>query len=196
MIATAVLVAIPGPTVLLVTSVAIRSGTRAGLTAVAGGTSAAAVYVAVIVAGLTSFVALINDWFVTLRWLGVAYLAYLGVQAWRGAASSEAPAGSGSSARRSFAQGFLTTLTNPKLLLFLTAFLPQFVDPDAPLLPQFLLLGVSFVVLLGVLDSCWVLAAAAAGARLKSPRVRRYCDRLAGSLLLAGAAYLALERRT
>jgi threonine/homoserine/homoserine lactone efflux protein len=196
-IATAALVAIPGPTVLLVTSVALRRGPRAGLTAVAGSTSAAAAYVAVIVAGLTPLVALLSDAFGVLRWLGVAYLVYLGVQAWRGSdARGDAAPDPRGAALRSFGQGFLTTLTNPKLLLFLTAFFPQFVDPSAPLLPQFLLLGVSFVVLLGALDACWVLAASAAGARLRSPIVRRYCDRAAGSLLLAGAAYLALERRS
>jgi len=195
-IATAVLVAIPGPTVLLVTSVALRRGTRAGLTAVAGSTSAAAIYVAVIVAGLTPLVALLSDGLGALRWLGVAYLVYLGVQAWRGGEPrADATPDLHGAALRSFAQGFLTTLTNPKLLLFLTAFFPQFVDPNVPLLPQFLLLGVSFVALLGALDSCWVLAASAAGARLRSPRIRRYCDRLAGSMLLTGAAYLALERR-
>lgn len=196
-IATAVLVAIPGPTVLLVTSIALRRGTRAGLTAVAGSTSAAALYVAIIVAGLAPLVALVGESFAVLRWIGVAYLVYLGVRAWfgRDTASVSLPATSAAAAR-SFGQGFLTTLTNPKLLLFLTAFFPQFVDPVAPLLRQFLILAISFVLLLGALDTCWILVASAAGARLKNPRTRQFCDRLGGSMLLAGAASLAFVRRS
>lgn len=197
-LATVLLIVVPGPTVILVTATSLSRGTRAGLIAVAGSTSAAALQLAVVVAGFASIVTLAGSSFEWIRWAGVVYLIYLGIRAWTGAgsrASAETPAVASSRARRDFARGFVVTLTNPKTLLFLGAFLPQFVDPDLPRLPQLLILAASFLGIAGVLDSVWALAAGRVGTLLESPRSKRLIDRLAGTVLLCAGVALAEARR-
>lgn len=197
--AAAVLILVPGPTVMLVTSTSLRCGVRAGLVAVAGSTSAAALQLSVVVAGLASVVTWLGNYFEWLRWAGVAYLVFLGSRALlrqpsgNEAVAYETPASS--NVARDFSRGFIVTLTNPKTLLFLGAFLPQFVDSEAAPLPQLLVLAVSFLFIAGLLDSAWALAAARVGDSLRSHRARRLVDYVSGSLLLCAGAALALVRR-
>jgi threonine/homoserine/homoserine lactone efflux protein len=162
--ATVVLIAIPGPTVMLVTSITLRRGIRAGLTAVAGSALAAAVCLSIIVAGIASVIAMFREWFVVLRWIGAIYLICLGLRAWLSASPDENSAAMRVSSVIDFGQGFLTTLTNPRTLLFLSAFFPQFIDPALPALGQLLILSATFLVLLAALDTCWVCLASAIGA--------------------------------
>lgn len=197
--AAAVLILVPGPTVMLVTSTSLRCGVRAGLVAVAGSTSAAALQLSVVVAGLASVVTWLGNYFEWLRWAGVGYLVFLGSRALlrqpsgNEAVAYETPASS--NVARDFSRGFIVTLTNPKTLLFLGAFLPQFVDSEAAPLPQLLVLAVSFLFIAGLLDSAWALAAARVGDSLRSHRARRLVDYVSGSLLLCAGAALALVRR-
>jgi threonine/homoserine/homoserine lactone efflux protein len=193
--ATVVLIAIPGPTVMLVTSITLGRGIRAGLTAVAGSALAAAVCLSIIVAGIASVIAMFREWFVVLRWIGAIYLIYLGLRAWLSASPDENSVAMRVSSVRDFGQGFLTTLTNPKTLLFLSAFFPQFIDPALPALGQLLILSATFLVLLAALDTCWVCLASAIGAKLRGERFKRLCDRIGGSILIGAGASLALDRR-
>jgi threonine/homoserine/homoserine lactone efflux protein len=197
--AAAVLILVPGPTVMLVTSTSLRSGPRAGLIAVAGSTTAAAVQLAVVVAGLASAVTVLGDSFEWIRWAGVAYLVYLGLRALLRRTvvedTVEIEIATRSFFLRDFSRGFIVTLTNPKTLLFLGAFLPQFVDATAPPLPQLLLLSVSFLLIAGLLDSAWALLAARIGSSLRTLRGRRLSDRVSGSLLICAGAALAFARR-
>ena len=80
--ATLTLILLPGPTAMLISSKSLRHGVKAGLVAVAGCAFAAAVQLLVVVAGLASVVVFVNDWFEWIRWIGIAYLVYLGVTAW------------------------------------------------------------------------------------------------------------------
>ncbi len=194
--ATSLLVAIPGPTVVLVTSIAIRWGFRAGFTAVLGSTTAAAIYLAVVVAGLASIVAIVGEWFFWIRFIGAVYLIYLGIDAWRSESAGKRPEHRTLSSARSFAKGFAATATNPKMLFFLSAFFPQFIDPAAPLSSQLAILSASFLILLTALDSCWVLLAARIGMGLKSERYSAIGNRIAGTLLIGAGASLALAKRS
>jgi threonine/homoserine/homoserine lactone efflux protein len=198
LIATLALILLPGPTALLVTSKSLSHGVKAGLMAVAGCTLAAAIQLMVVVAGLASVI-FMSDGFEWIRWAGVVYLIYLGARTWLDPAAdaarrAESPAPT--AAYRDFADGFLVTLANPKMLLFHGAFLQQFVDPGKPALYQLLVLAGSFLVIAVILDSLWALLAASLGKLLAERRSRRFAGRIAGSILIGAAAALALMRRS
>jgi homoserine/homoserine lactone efflux protein len=193
--ATALLIAMPGPTAMLVTSTSIRRGTRAGLTAVAGSSTAVIAHLTIVVAGLASVIALVGEWFEWIRWIGAGYLIFLGLRSWFTKASRESKTMRNASSAGDFGRGFLVTLTNPKTLFFLGAFLPQFVDPELPALQQLLTLALTFLVVSAVLDSGWALLAATVGTSLKSPRLERLRDRITGTILIAAGTALALARR-
>ncbi len=198
LIAAAALILLPGPTVMLVTSKTLRRGVNAGLIAVAGSTFAAAIQLIVVVSGLASVVVFVSSWFEWIRWVGVAYLIYLGVQTLLDSISNDACKDehlSSTSGYRDFVDGFVVTLTNPKTLLFLGAFLPQFVDPTVPALPQLLVLAGSFLIVAAVLDSCWALLAARLGKVLAGSRSRKFADRVSGLVLIGAGTTLALIRR-
>jgi threonine/homoserine/homoserine lactone efflux protein len=130
--------------------------------------------------------------------MGVAYLIYLGVSAWLTSAAPspiQPPSRVIAPGLRDGAQGFVVTLTNPKTLLFHGAFLPQFVDPALPALPQMLVLAITFVAIAGLGDSLWALVAARVGSTFASSRARRLIDRVSGSLLIGAGVALATVRR-
>ncbi len=127
---TAVLIIAPGPIVTLVISTGATKGTRAALTTVAGTTTGNVVLLAGIAIGLNWVVAHAGLLFEALRWTGAAYLIWLGIQAWRHAGESGGELKD--TDRRRFLRGLFVALSNPKTIVFFTAFLPQFVDPTLP----------------------------------------------------------------
>ncbi len=192
------LILVPGPTVMLITSKTLRNGVRSGFMTVAGCALAATGQLGVVVAGLASVVIFVSGWFEWIRWAGVAYLVLLGVREWRDAAApdtnrAEHPAPV--MRYRDFADGFVVTATNPKMLLFLGAFLPQFVDPAFPELPQLVILAVSFQVLAALLDVCWVVLTARVGRLFTGHRSRGIAGKVSGSVLILAAVSMALIRR-
>jgi len=139
----------------------------------------------------------VSDWFEWIRWVGVAYLIYLGVRTWlvpAGDAACKGESPSSVTGFRDLADGFLVALTNPKLLLFHGAFLQQFVDRGMPALHQLLVLAGSFLVVAVILDSLWALLAASLGRLLAERGSRRLAGRIAGSVLIGAGAVLALMR--
>ncbi len=192
--ATAVLMLIPGPNVALIVANSVAHGTRFGLLTVAATSSAVVVQLALTVLGATAllnFLAASFDW---LRWIGVAYLIWLGVAAWRAPAVDLAGTSpQARSVRLIYARGFLVCLTNPKTLLFVGAFLPQFVTPGPSASDQLLLLAVTFLAVAVVLDSLWAILAG----RLRALLVMRarLRNRLTGGLLVGAGVGLALARR-
>ncbi len=192
--ATALLMVIPGPNVALIVANSVAHGTRFGLLTVAGTASGVVVQLALTVLGASAaldFLAAGFDW---LRWLGVAYLIWLGIAAWRappvdlGQVRPQAR-----SVRTIYLRGLLVCLTNPKTLLFCGAFLPQFVTPgpDAP--RQLVLLAVTFFVVSTVLDSLWAMLAGRLRAVLAARA--RLRNRLTGGLMIGAGLGLALARR-
>jgi len=146
------------------------------------------------VLGATAVLAFLAASFDWLRWLGVAYLVWLGVTIWRAPAVDLAGTKpQARSARLIFARGFLVGLTNPKTLLFYGAFFPQFITPGPTAADQLLLLAVTFLVVAVVLDSAWALLAG----RLRALLVThvRLRNRLTGGLLMGAGVGLALARR-
>ncbi len=160
-----VLVVVPGPSVLFIVGRALAHGRRAALTSVAGNTTGAALVVVVVALGFGAVAARSGAVFTALKLVGAAYLCYLGVQTFRrrgdlAAAVGASPAGLD---RRLYWQGVLVGATNPKVLVFFAAVLPQFVDAGAgDPTGQMLVLGLLFALIAATLDSVWGLAAGAA----------------------------------
>jgi homoserine/homoserine lactone efflux protein len=191
--ASVVLILIPGPNVALIVSQSLRHGARCGLLTVMGTSAAAFLQLALVVAGTATVLALFAQWFEVLRWIGVAYLVGLGIAVWRAPPKDPAKPARAPRPRAAFLRGFTVSLTNPKTLLFLGAFLPQFAAADRPLLPQLLLLSGTFLAIGVSLDSLWALGAGRARFVFARERLR---NRLTGTILVGAGLGLALARRT
>jgi threonine/homoserine/homoserine lactone efflux protein len=196
-LATTVLILLPGPNVTLLVANSLAHGPRRALITLAGTSSAIALQLVVVVLGMTSVILALATWFEWLRWAGVAYLIYLGIQQWRSAplALDDLEARPTPSWRL-FCQGVLVSATNPKTLLFYAAFFPQFVDPASPPGPQLALLCATFLVIATVLDGAYALLAGRLRPWLRDRRRARLRNRLAGSCLIAAGVGLALARRS
>src|SRR5271166_4529814 len=184
---------IPGPNVALIVANSLRFGVRAGLLTVAGTSAAMVAQLTVASLGVTAIFGALSEAFGVLRWLGVVYLVWLGIRAWRESADDLSKTGP-VSPQATFGRGFFVSLTNPKTLAFYAAFLPQFLVSDAPLGRQMAILSVTFIVVALVIDSGWaVLAERARGLVARFSRAR---NRLTGAVLVGAAVGLALARRT
>jgi len=189
-----VLVAIPGPNVALIVANALARGLRAGLVTVAGTSAAMVVQLALVVAGMATAMTVLAGLFEWLRWIGVAYLLYLGVRAWRAPESDlSGVAPSARPERTAFLRGVLVSLTNPKTLLFYGALLPQFVEPTRPAGPQLVLLAATFVAVAAAGDSLWAVFAGRGRQLLAGRGLLR--NRLTGGALIGAGLGLALARR-
>jgi RhtB (resistance to homoserine/threonine) family protein len=191
----------PGPDVLYIVTNALRSGARAGVVAGLGITSGCFVHVFAAALGVGALLATSATAFTVLKWMGAAYLLWVGVKlllarapqqvADLGAlARSEPPASLG----RVFLGGFWTNVLNPKVAIFFLAFVPQFIAPDAPNKAMaFVLLGVLFNVNSIPVNSGWALAAAWMARRDAVQRGMHWLDRAAGVMFIAFGARLALS---
>lgn len=193
--ASAVLAVIPGPAVGAITSTGLSLGIRAGLLTALGGIAAIVVHMALVVGATASLFLFLDHWMPLIRWIGVAYLIYLGVEAWRGAGKNEGAL----PARRTgpaalFARGFIVNVTNPKALGFIAAFFPQFIDASMPLGQQVALLSASYLIIMGSIDVGWALASGHAHALFQNPVVRKWRGRVSGTVLFGAAAGLASVR--
>ena len=194
-----VTIATPGPTVLLALSNGTRYGVRRSLPGMLGAVASDVILVTAVALGLGALLAASEFWFSALKWLGAAYLAWLGVQLLRSKGGFEVPAADQLNPehgpRQVFMKSFLVAVTNPKGYLFCSALIPQFIDPAASQLPQYLAIGLVFC----AVDFSVMLAYAFVGfkaiAVLKASAVR-WIDRVCGGTLLALAASLALYRRS
>lgn len=193
-LATTFLILIPGPNVSLIVANSIAHGTRYGLLTVAGTTSAIVVQLALTALGLSAMLGVLASWIEWVRWIGVAYLLYLGIRQWNAPPVDLTQTRPQPRSFRAIAlRGFLISLTNPKTLLFYSAFFPQFISPDAPIAPQVAVLSVTFMAIAGVLDCAWaLLAGRARGALTMRGRLR---NRLSGGFLIGAGIGLALAHR-
>lgn len=193
--ASVLLIVVPGPNVALIVANSVAHGARYGLMTVAGTASAMVLQLALVVLGASALLGLLAGLFDWLRWLGVAYLLWLGLRTWRAAASDlSGIAAEPRSAAAIVTRGFLVSLTNPKTLLFYAAFLPQFVSADrGAATDQLLLLSVTFLVVAVLLDAGWALLAGRL--RFLMQARARLRNRLTGGLLMGAGVGLALARR-
>lgn len=192
---------VPGPAVLYVAGQAMRHGAAKAVAANLGILSGNAVWFTASAVGLATLVAFASPVFVAIKWLGAAYLAWLGLCAWRDAVrgTSDAPriAAPVASSKRLWRQGVLLQLANPKAILFFTALLPQFVDPARAVAPQIFVLAVTSIASEFVVLAGYAGLAARGGALLvtRRPRLVRASDAAAGTCLIGAGIGLALAHR-
>lgn len=185
----AILLVIPGPTILLVVSYAIGSGLRAALPAAIGVALGDLTAMTLSLMGLGALLAASATLFTVLKWCGAAYLVWLGIKLWRAGSQFQAVPRSGAPALRMAAHAWLVTTLNPKSLTFFVAFLPQFLDPQGDLVTQMVVFEATFVVLAFVNAFTYAVVASRARGLAASPARVRLMNRLGGSLLIgAGVA--------
>ncbi len=190
---TLVLVLTPGPIVTLVLATGATRGVRAGLITVAGSSVGNALLISGIALGLSLVIqhaAVIFEW---LRWVGAAYLIWLGIQSWRhaGAQAAVAPP----RGHVYFRRGFFAAITNPKTIAFFTAFLPQFIDPALPAGYQLLVMCTVAIAMATVTDCGWAVVAAAGRAYFLRRASVQWLGRVSGLALIGGGIWLSLARR-
>jgi len=196
--ATLILCIIPGPVVTYLVATGIAQGPRAALTGLAGSTSALTLHMILVVAGLAPLLAALGHWTDVLKLIGALYLIFLGVQAWRTPVAShedDLTAPKKLSPRTLYMRGLLISLTNPKTLVFYAAFFPQFIDATKPVLPQTILLAVTFVLLGLISDGTYGVAAGHLAPFIKSPRAQKIRNRMTGTVLTLTGLGLAFTRR-
>lgn len=196
--ASAVLLAIPGPTILLVISYALGHGRRVAGASVAGVALGDFTAMTASMLGLGALLATSALLFTALKWIGAAYLIYLGVKLFRAPvteAGEAAPAtNTAEKPRRIFLHMWLVTTLNPKSILFFVAFLPQFLNTAEPLLPQMVIFEATFLVLATLNATAYALLASLARSQVRRASVQRAVNRIGGSLMV-GAGLLALGWR-
>jgi threonine/homoserine/homoserine lactone efflux protein len=195
-----VAIATPGPTVLLALSNGARFGIRVALYGMLGAMLSDLILIGAVSIGLGAVLAASETAFQILKWIGVAYLLYLGIQLLRTQPKSQddAPQESNLVAvqpYRLFLKCLFVALTNPKGYLFFSAILPQFVNPQAPQSPQYILLALTFA----MIDGLVMLGYASSGARavqlFRTPMAMVWINRLSGGALMTLAGALAFYRR-
>ena len=196
LLASVVVLIVPGPTVSLIIANSLRHGARAGFLNIAGTQMGLAIMLGVLLLGLKTVMTLMGAWFDWIRIAGALYLVWLGFKMMT---AREEPAGVETRARRPLDQGFLwqglgVALSNPKMLLFFGAFIPQFIDATRPYAPQVLLLALTFMALAVLLDGGYAVLAGRAGGWMTG-RLRAAMSVASGAILIGGGIWLALLRR-
>ena len=193
LLATVIVVVVPGPTNTLIVANSVRHGRRAGLLNVAGTQVGLAATVGLVLLGLTSLIAAMGHWFDWVRLAGAAYLIWLGWKLFTdtGAHEETAPR----LPRGGFLiQGMAVELSNPKTLLFFGAFFPQFMDMSRNHTFQVLIMGATAMAVAAVSDSIYALLAARTAQLLTAKRAR-LMSRVSGSVLIGGGLWLAFSRK-
>jgi threonine/homoserine/homoserine lactone efflux protein len=185
---------LPGPVVTLMIANGLRYGTGAALTNILGVQAGLAIVIGVVAVGLTSLMATMGYWFDWVRFAGAAYLVWLGFRLIRAPVEgveldTPPPPPRGGF----FLQGFVVLLSNPKVLVFFGAFIPQFMDMSRDHVSQVTLLGVTFMVIAGMTDAVYALLAGRAR-RFFSARRTRVLSRISGGFMIGGGIWLALTR--
>jgi threonine/homoserine/homoserine lactone efflux protein len=197
--ASAVLLAIPGPTILLVISYALSHGRKVATATVAGVALGDFTAMTASMLGLGALLATSAALFTLLKWVGAAYLIYLGIKLWRapvadGAGDVGETQAPSVKASRIFLHTYAVTALNPKSIIFFVAFLPQFLNLGEPLFLQMLIFELTFLTLATLNATLYGLLAALARNQIRKPQVQRVVNRTGGSLMI-GAGLLALGWR-
>lgn len=189
-------ICMPGPTVLLVTGYALSSGLRTALLSIVGVCLGDCSAMALTFVGLGAVLAASAEVFQAMKWIGAAYLIYLGICMWRAPVTPEGP-GEQAETRplRVIARAFTVNVLHPKGLAFYALFLPQFISQDAPAVPQMLVLGATFLAIAFVVLSGYALTAARLRSFLSRPGARRALNRSGAACLVGAGVYTASLNR-
>ena len=197
--ASAVLLAIPGPTILLVISYALGHGRRVAGASVAGVALGDFTAMTASMLGLGALLATSATLFTALKWIGAAYLVYLGLKLWRAPVAERTVDPDAVPAERPvriFLHTYVVTALNPKSIVFFVAFLPQFIDPARPLLTQMVVFETTFLVLATANAALYALLASSARQTIRRPGIQRAVNRVGGSLMIGAGILAAGWRRS
>jgi homoserine/homoserine lactone efflux protein len=187
----------PGPTMLMTLTNSVNHGPWRALTSLSGALLANFVIMALSALGLGALLAASEVAFTTLKLVGAAYLIWLGVRTFRsGGSALNLGNGQGARGHSLFMQGVLVAASNPKSLLFFTAFFPQFIDPSAPFMPQFLLLSFTFVIGDFVLLGAGAFGVGRVAPWLRQAHIVRLINRACGGLFALLGGLLLFARRS
>ena len=195
--ATLLLCVIPGPVVTYLVAVGIRQGWRDALIGLAGCSTAITIHMVLVVAGLDTLLVALGPWTEFLKFVGAAYIVWLGISAWLAPIVSEG-ADTVSTAHLKpavlYRRGLLVSITNPKTLIFYAAFFPQFVASDRPALPQLVMLALTFITISALSDGTYAIASGHLAPYLKSPRAQIIRNRVTAIVFAITGLTLALAR--
>ncbi len=197
-VASFVIVTIPGPTVLMIVSYALGHGKRAAYAIVAGVALGDFTAMTASMLGLGALLATSSEIFTVVKWIGAAYLIYLGVKLWRVPVSEggEIMAPVEWSRRRVFVNAYVAATLNPKGIVFYVAFFPQFIDTTQSMIGQMTILVPTFVFFGTTNALFYALLASWAKNLIRNPKVQRGVNRVGGGLLVAAGAATMLWRRS
>ncbi|WP_438753239.1 LysE family translocator [Pararhizobium sp. O133] len=198
--ASAIMLAIPGPTILLVISYALGHGRKTAGATVAGVALGDFTAMTASMLGLGALLATSAAIFTVLKWVGAAYLVWLGIKLWRAPIARESADGTMAAPverpLRIFLHTYIVTALNPKSIVFFVAFLPQFLDLSRPLFNQMLIFETTFLVLATINATTYALMASAARKTIRKPKVQAIVNRTGGTLLVGAGLLTAGLRRT
>ena len=193
----AILIAVtPGPGAVLSMSTSMRYGYWSALTAILGLQAAILVHLAIVAIGFGALLAASETGFSVVKFIGAAYLIWLGVQKWRSPPLSVDAETVPVRRRGLFFQGLLVNLTNPKAIIFIGALVPQFIDPGRSQVEQYLLIAATLCLTDIVVMSAYALAAGRLGSWLHDPKAIRLQNRAFGGLFISAGTLLALSSRS
>jgi len=183
----------PDTSQLLIVSNAMKHGLRRSLWVIAGDLSANTFQMTAAAFGLAAAIATSAQAFGWIKWLGVAYLLWIGLRLMLSRAAL-GPGAAARSARRTrlFRMGFVTSMTNPFAVVFFAALFPQFIDPGAAVLPQLVILGATYLFVDGLTLVLWGWAGARVAARLSNLSMAGI-NRISGGLMIGAAALLGFR---
>jgi threonine/homoserine/homoserine lactone efflux protein len=195
--ATAVLLVMPGPTILLVASYALGRGMRAALPMAVGVALGDFTAMTLSMLGLGALLATSALLFTALKWLGAAYLIWLGIRLWRaGDALHAMPTDEAAAPSRMLGHAWIVTALNPKSITFFVAFLPQFIDPHGDFWSQMLVFEATFVTLAFLNAAAYAVVASRTRRFVRSPRAVGIFNRIGGSLLIGAGLATATMRNS
>jgi threonine/homoserine/homoserine lactone efflux protein len=196
-IASAILVAIPGPTVLLVVSYALGHGRKYALATTIGVALGDLTAMTASMLGLGVLLAASAELFTAVKWIGAAYLIYLGFRLWRAPAVDPDAVTTGNDLHtgRIMAHAYAVTTLNPKSIIFFVAFVPQFIDPHAASVSQIAIFEATFVGLAAANALGYALLASGARRAIRKPSVQRAVNRTGGALLMGAGVFAAAWKK-
>jgi len=180
----------PDTSQLLIISNALRHGVKRSLATIAGDLSANTIQMTLAAFGLTALIAANANALWIVKWLGVAYLVWIGVKLLLSKPQADRP--SAAPAGRLFRQGFITSSANPYAVVFFAALFPQFIDAAVPVLPQLMILGGTYLVVDGLILLLWGWTATRTLGKIRA-LTGVWINRVSGALMIGAAALLGVK---
>ncbi|MEO3427579.1 LysE family translocator [Pelagibius sp. CAU 1746] len=192
--ASAALLAVPGPVVMLLLGYTLGYGRKAAAAAVPGVLLGDFTAMTVSLLGAGAVLSASASLFMILKLAGAGYLVWLGIKLWRSDATATAKSTQGYSRKKAFCDAFMVTALNPKDIVFFVAFLPQFISASQPILPQIVVIEATFLGLIVISNAAWILLGGTLSHHLRNPRHIRVAHRFGAGWLVGAGALTALTR--